>query len=136
MKYVYPDRKIVYTNKVLPGKNEFNIIGDKDKLAQVINQILDNACKFSDNEQEIKVLLKFKDPNYIIDVKDKGKGIYSQDLDHVFDKFYSTDQQTDEGLGLGLFLAKEIINHHHGYIKLKSKVDKGTTVEVGLPRLI
>lgn len=131
--FIKPDRKIIYT-KDLTDK-DILIVGDKEKLLQVISALLENADKFSSPKIPITVSLKNTTRQVIILIKDQGEGIEKQDLKKVFEGFYKGDKRESEGLGVGLLLAKHIIQFHHGSISLKSKKNKGTTVEVRIPRL-
>lgn len=128
----HPKREIIYVNDL--GKLPDLIIGDFDKLLQVFSNLLDNAAKFSDLNDKITIILKAKLNNLIIQVIDHGKGISKRDLPKVFEGYYRGQNNGVEGMGLGLFLCKNIIEKHHGSIHLHSKVNKGTVVEVQLPR--
>lgn len=130
--FTHPQYKVVVEDKV--EKNKDKVIGDYDKLLQVIINLLDNAAKFSAPDKKITVSLKSKSACVILSVKDQGKGITKKDLPGVFDRFYRGTNQNTEGMGIGLFLAKSIINQHNGTINIKSKEGKGTTIEIKLPR--
>lgn len=131
--YVYPDRKIGLVNK-LSFKNDI-IVGDKVKLLQVVTNLLDNAAKFSDLNSEINLQLHQQYSNIVLTVGDKGRGISKKDLPKIFDGFYIGKNHQVEGMGLGLFLAKNIIEKHHGQIKVKSKVNFGTDFLIKLPKV-
>lgn len=130
--FINPERKITY-EKHLQDENAL-IIGDSEKLLQMFTALLDNADKFSPKQMPIEVKVEDTKKQLCISIKDQGDGIARQDLNKVFDGFYKSDKQT-EGLGVGLLLAKHIIQYHHGTIELKSKPKKGTTVQVRLPKL-
>lgn len=130
--FSHPGRKLCLDNKLKNGKDV--IVGDFDKLLQVIVNLLDNAAKFSSPESEITMGLEFRSPNLVITIKDSGRGIEKKDLHRIFDEFYRSSKTSVEGMGLGLFLAKNIVAQHRGDINIRSKVDKGTVVEVRLPR--
>lgn len=128
----YPERKIEYIDGI--KLNNAYIIGDEKKLVRVFNGLLDNAAKFSEKDQKITIRLKFMKDFYVIIIKDTGKGIKKEDLTRIFDGFYKTADNTKEGMGLGLFLAKYIINKHNGSIDIQSEFNRGTTVTVVLPK--
>lgn len=128
----HPDHKIIQIDKV--EKNDDRIIGDFDKLLRVINNLLDNAAKFSLPEQVITITLKPQLRNIILSIKDKGIGIPGKDMPYIFEKFYRIGNHSREGMGLGLFLAKSIISQHDGIISIKSKENTGTTVSIKLPK--
>ncbi len=132
--FIKPDREIIYT-KNLTSK-DIKIVGDRDKLLQMISALLENADKFSPKTVPIGVALKNTTRQVIIQIIDQGEGIERQDLKRVFEGFYKGNKKESEGLGVGLLLAKHIIQFHHGSIAIKSKKNKGTSVEVRIPRLI
>ena len=128
----YHKREVSFDDKL--GENGSTVVGDFDKLLQVVSNLLDNAAKFSQGDTAIIVRLKFKSPNYILQVKDRGNGIPKKDLPKVFDGYYKGKDSMNEGMGLGLFLSKNIVEAHRGSIHLHSRVNKGTLVEIQLPR--
>ena len=109
---------------------------DKEALIQALNNLLDNALKFSMDRKEIEVILKKDDTNVIIEVKDKGIGIPPDELDKIFEKFYqgrNEVRKSTKGTGLGLTLVKHTVEAHGGRIKVKSQVGKGSTFSIILP---
>lgn len=130
-KIAYPNQHIKFTNQ-LAGASDI-VIGDFEKLMQVMTNILDNAAKYSSAEKPITVLLKLQSTCLIIRVKDQGKGIDKKDLPRIFEDFYKGKGPHPDGMGLGLYLAKNIIEKHKGYINVRSRLNKGTTVTIKLP---
>lgn len=130
--FSYPKKRIVYKNEI-PHKKD-SIIGDFDKLLQVMLNVLSNAAKFSDEESPISVHLTVHDAQVHIRVTDQGKGVKKKDLPKVFEGFFKADRKKD-GMGLGLYLTKTIIDAHNGRISLTSKTNHGTTVHIELPAL-
>lgn len=130
-KIQYPHRKIELTNNVVDGEGK--IIGDKEKILQVLENTLMNAVKFSGDNEPIHILLEPKGKIVSIVIKDRGKGIKKSKLDKIFQKYYK-DEANKEGMGLGLFLVKEIMDKHKGAIKVKSKENKGTTIQLLFPK--
>lgn len=128
----HPKREIVIIDKT---KSYCNVVGDFEKLLQVVVNIIDNAAKYSPKNTKIKVNLKNDENFVIIDVKDKGKGIDKNEIPKLFQRFYRGKANKERGLGLGLFLAKRIIEKHNGEIMISSKKKKGTKVEIKLPIL-
>lgn len=127
----FPDRKVELINKTKTGKDM--IIGDGNKLLQVILSLLANAAKFSPADSTIIVTLNSKKKLVTLQVTDKGVGIARKDIKRIFDGFYKGIHEHKEGMGVGLLLAKQIINYHRGEIALQTKEKKGTTVEIILP---
>ncbi len=129
----HPERRIIFTDmlKTTPDIT----IGDFDKLMQVFINILNNAAKFSDVSKEINVTLNARGSDFIIQVSDLGLGIKKEDLGRIFEGFYKGQGNEKEGMGLGLFLSKNIVEKHKGEIKVKSKVGQGTTFTVQIPRV-
>ena len=109
---------------------------DTDKMTQVIDNILNNAIKYSPDGGKITVTMKTTDDQMILSISDQGLGIPKQDLPRIFDRFYRVDRarsRAQGGTGLGLSIAKEIIKQHKGFIWAKSEYSKGSTFTIVLP---
>ena len=109
---------------------------DTDKMTQVIDNILNNAIKYSPDGGRITVTMKTTDDQMILSISDQGLGIPKQDLPRIFDRFYRVDRarsRAQGGTGLGLAIAKEIIKQHKGFIWAKSEYGKGSTFTIVLP---
>ena len=109
---------------------------DTDKMTQVIDNILNNAIKYSPDGGKVTVSMKTTDDQMILSIKDQGLGIPKQDLPKIFDRFYRVDRarsRAQGGTGLGLAIAKEIIKQHNGFIWAKSEYGKGSTFTIVLP---
>lgn len=126
----HPDRKIKVQQNI---RNDL-LLADSSKLIQAFINILNNAVKFSPVNSLITIHLSQKNDKFIIKFKDEGKGISPTDLPHVFERFYKGEEE-NEGLGLGLFLTKKIIEQHEGTIELSSKLNVGTVITISLPQL-
>jgi two-component system, OmpR family, sensor histidine kinase ResE len=124
---------IKFTNSLNP--DEDRIIGDADKLDQVVIHILNNAAKFSPNGSVVAVSLTSTKKDIILQIQDQGKGIDRENITKVFDGFYKGIDNHKEGMGLGLLLAKHIIQSHKGEIIVDSAKKQGTIVEVKLPKV-
>lgn len=114
---------------VVHGKNEH--------FFEIFKQILDNAVKFSPHHGKVEVLLETTPEAFRFICRDQGKGIPEKDLEQVFESFYQVEDystRTQDGLGLGLTIAKKIIELYQGTIGISSRPDMGTTVSVTLPR--
>ena len=109
---------------------------DTDKMTQVIDNILNNAIKYSPDGGKITVSMKTTDDQMILSISDQGLGIPKEDLPKIFDRFYRVDKarsRAQGGTGLGLAIAKEIVKQHKGVIWAKSEYGKGSTFTIVLP---
>ena len=108
--------------------------GSKDLLAHVWQNILSNAVKFAPEHGMIQILLRQEYDCLKVSIADNGSGMSEEVKRRVFEKFYQGDSsRSSQGNGLGLALAKRIIDLHHGEISVSSKEKKGTTFTVSLP---
>ncbi|MFK7807409.1 MAG: ATP-binding protein [Saprospiraceae bacterium] len=113
---------------------------DREKIRQILYNLMSNAVKFSNENGIVKVFAEknvFQGQEQLhIKVKDEGIGISAEDLPHVFERFYQGDKgktTKDQGSGIGLAFTKELIQLMNGHISIKSEPDKGTVVSVYLP---
>jgi len=109
---------------------------DRDRLTQVLDNIISNAIKYSPNGGTITFKLKKRYRQIVISVKDEGIGIEYEQLDKIFDRFYRVDKaRTRElgGTGLGLAITRELVEAHYGQIWANSKEGEGTTIYFTLP---
>lgn len=128
----YPFRKILFKNNT--RKNEDLVVGDFEKLLQAISNLLNNAAKYSPINTPITIELEAKNSGIGIWVIDEGAGIPQKDIPRLFEQFYKGQNSLHEGMGLGLYLIKNIIDHHKGKLQVYSELNKGTTVEIFLPK--
>lgn len=107
---------------------------DQPSMVDLLVILIDNAIKYSSDHQKVSIKSELKNNHLYLSVKDHGIGIDTTDAPHIFDRFYRADQarsKTDAGgYGLGLSIAKKIIDQHHGHIKIDSQLAKGTTFTV------
>lgn len=127
----HKNKKVKFISEL--KEKEIIIVADFDKLIEVFVNLLDNAAKHSDASAPITILLKKLDKSLSISVNDLGEGIKKEDIPKIFEGFYKTENNTKPGMGLGLYLANQIIEKHKGKIKVKSKLGKGSKFEVILP---
>lgn len=132
-KFMYQNRELVFNNAVNSNNDMF--VGDFDKMLEVVINVLDNAAKYSDPDTPVIMNLTQTRTSLVLTVQDKGIGIDKQDLKKVFDEFYQSGHKA-QGMGLGLFLAKNIVFRHRGTIKIKSQLNEGTVVEIRLPKVV
>jgi two-component system phosphate regulon sensor histidine kinase PhoR len=116
--------------------DETKVRADKARVAQVVGNILDNAVKYSPYGGQITVCLQKQDDHYLISVSDQGLGVTPEHFDHIFERFYrvhNTASQPYSGIGLGLYVAKAIIDAHGGQIWLANNQGTGSTFYFTLP---
>jgi PAS domain S-box-containing protein len=110
---------------------------DPDRLREVITNLFDNACKYTDQGKNSIGLTGDTDVVQMY-VRDTGAGIPADDVPHLFQKFYRVDNsatRTIGGTGLGLFISRKIVEMYHGRIWVESELGKGSTFFINLPRL-
>lgn len=113
------------------------IRGDEARLRQVIDNLINNAIKYSPNGGKIRLSGSIEPASVGLSISDQGVGIPRDEQDHIFDPFYrvedSLSRQT-QGTGLGLYLSKAVIEAHGGSISVESQPNKGSTFRITLPR--
>jgi len=130
-------RRSFHSHKIeLLETSPITVSMDKDRIAQVISNFIGNAAKYSTVNSPIQVKQFSSGGEAIVEVQDFGIGISQKNITHIFDKYYRTrgGQKRAQGLGLGLFLSKEIIELHKGRIWVKSKKYQGSTFYFALPK--
>lgn len=123
---------------VIQNNVDCRVFGDKDRIAQVMLNILTNAIKYSPKMNSIEVnVFQPTDREVAVSVTDYGIGIEKKDHEKIFERFYRVEgksEQTYPGFGIGLFIASEIIQRHNGTITVESKKGEGSTFTFTLPR--
>lgn len=123
-------------NVCLGSEDQAQVLGDRDRLKQLLLNLVDNAIKYTPNGGEVRLSLE-RDTQWVrVSVSDTGMGIPSEDLPKIFDRFYRVDKARSRekgGSGLGLAIAKWITDAHGGRIEVQSEVGKGTTFILWLP---
>jgi signal transduction histidine kinase len=112
------------------------IVGDRDRIEQVFENLVGNAMKYSPENGPIEVSLHLNGANAVVSVRDHGIGIAPAEVEKIFGLFYrSPDPRADHvgGLGLGLYISREIVSRHHGRLWAERNPDAGTTFHVTLP---
>jgi two-component system sensor histidine kinase BaeS len=114
------------------------VVGDKQRMAQVFSNLLTNSLKHTEPNGEVVVSVVKVNETVLITIKDNGMGIPEEDLPHVFERFYRGDRSRNRergGSGLGLTIAKGIVEAHQGEIQMESELGRGTKVTIRLPSL-
>ena len=131
---LYNDSDSKIYSSLLP---DVEVLMDKDKLKQVMYNLLSNSLKYSKINGEVLLTLKSEKDSIIIEVKDNGIGISEKDLPFIFERFYRSDESRDKntgGTGIGLTIAKAIVEAHKGTINVKSTLGEGSTFVLTFPK--
>ena len=122
-------------NNKASTSTQYYLNADPQRIQELLNNILDNALKYTDTRGEINIYLRQVDDFLQIQIEDSGYGIAPKDLPHLFQKFYRVDNN-QPGSGLGLFICKKIVELYKGDIWLESEVGKGSIFYIHLPLYI
>lgn len=132
---ILPFESMAYENDITlkdEVDQDIHIIGDEKQLKQLTVILLDNACKYAGNKGKVTVRLSRKTDRperIILKVTNTGEVIPKEDLEHIFERFYRSDKsrvRTKGGYGLGLAIARTIVEQHHGKIKVTGSEEEGT----------
>ena len=127
------DRQKVEVSLELPSDLPV-VMADRERVEQVVLNIMDNAIKFTRAGGKIKVTTSHDDGTVRTEISDTGVGIAEEDLPHIFERFFKADRsRASSGTGLGLAISKHIIQAHKGTIWIRSKLGKGSTFGFSLP---
>jgi two-component system phosphate regulon sensor histidine kinase PhoR len=114
------------------------LLGDGEKLTQVLLNLLDNAVKYTPDGGSVEVEVGRDEEGFLVRVADTGVGIPASDLQRIFERFYRVDRARSRdlgGTGLGLSIVKHIVEAHRGRVVVESQVGHGSTFTVHLPRI-
>ena len=106
---------------------------DRNKINQVVNNLLFNALHYSNPDSTVKVVLKAEDGNVITEFADTGPGIDAEDVSRLFETYYRSKKRKERGTGLGLAISKKIVEAHNGKIGFRNNPDSGSTFWFTLP---
>jgi len=130
------DYKVILNFKDFPEENWLTLIANEQLLKSAIINVLENACKYS-QDQTAKLDLAFDAQFIYLTVSDNGIGISVDEISQVFEPFFrASNVKNYNGHGIGLTLTKKIIELHGGNISITSKVNKGTTIQIKIPHLV
>jgi signal transduction histidine kinase len=110
--------------------------GDPDRITQVLSNLIDNACKYSESGKPVTVRTRLKTTGVEVAVIDQGRGIPKKEQAKLFDPFFRTHAAKRSGIrgsGLGLYIVREILRAHKSGIQVYSRIGKGTTFQFILP---
>lgn len=124
------------TLKMEKESNHLEVWYDSDQLQKVLRNLLSNALKYTEPGGEVNMFIGMSSNSMLLKVSDTGRGMSEEEKAHIFDNFYRierADSSMPDGTGIGLALAKGIVEQHHGSISVESQLGKGTTFTVTLP---
>lgn len=130
---------VIYENNILLDyaiEPNLTTYGNSEQIKQVVMILLDNALKYTDTKGKINLTLKREYNNIVLSLTNTGKGIPEEHLDRIFDRFYRIDKSRSRnsgGYGLGLAIAKTIVEQHGGKISVKSVLNESTSFKIELP---
>jgi len=132
------EKGIKFYTELAPGFEELTLEGDRSKLEQVLINLLNNAVKFSADKKRIWIRGLYGENHVSLAIQDEGIGISKYDQPHIFNRFAQLEKMASgrvegAGAGLGLAIAKRIVEMHKGMIAVKSEVGKGSTFTVAIP---
>ncbi|HTR82110.1 MAG TPA: ATP-binding protein [Bacteroidota bacterium] len=116
---------------------ELEVLGDKERLREVMSNLIDNAIKYNKESGDVIVSAKANDGKVVIEVSDSGSGIAEEHLSRIFERFYRVDKDRSRevgGTGLGLAIVKHIVEAHGGKVEVESTLGKGTTFRFDLKK--
>lgn len=135
--------KLIFENEMSKKNIRCDIIGehidvcvDKDKMSQVLNNLISNAVKYTDDYGNIQITVIQENENVVITVEDNGCGIDDNDIPYIFERFYRTDKSRNRstgGAGIGLTITRAIVQLHGGTIHVESKKGVGSLFKVTIP---
>jgi two-component system phosphate regulon sensor histidine kinase PhoR len=122
-------------NRIMVKASDAVVIGDRQQLDQVIRNLIDNALKYGDPKEPVRVEVVKTGGEAVLSVTDRGEGIHSDHIPYLTRRFYRTDpgrSRAAGGTGLGLAIVKHIVERHRGKLDISSRLGEGTTVAVRL----
>ena len=129
--------KGVFLQIIEPAEDEL-FEADKDRLMQILSNILNNALKYTPEGKNVTLSVKTEMDGYVgFNIQDEGSGMAEDDIPHIFERFYRGDKSRDRktgGVGIGLSIVKALMDAHKGVIKVKSTLNKGTSVTLWFPQ--
>jgi two-component system sensor histidine kinase VicK len=109
---------------------EATVFADRDKIGQVMTNLINNAIKYSTDDETILIQSEYEQQKVRVSITDHGIGINALDQERLFERFYRVNNDKSskvEGFGIGLYLVSEILRYHHSTIKVISEQGKGST---------
>ena len=121
-------------NIVVQGDGDIEVYGDRYRLIQVVTNYLSNGIKYSNGRTDVVLTISHDDKSVTVSVKDEGLGISAKQLPYIFERFFRAEKTKNlEGIGLGLYLCRQIIHAHNGKVWAESEEGKGSTFYFSIP---
>jgi len=132
-RHIYPD----FTFEDELGEKSIKIKGNAERLEQVVMNLLNNAVKYSPESNKVIIKATIANNKVRVEIIDQGIGLSDKQQKRIFERFYRVEDKKymSSGLGMGLYISKEIINNHHGEIGVQSQLGKGSSFYFELPLL-
>ena len=114
------------------------INGDRNRLIEVFNNLIDNGIKYSEKNKKITITTKSENKNFLVTIKDQGIGISKENIPQVTERFFRVDPAKSKevgGTGLGLAIVKHIVNQHRAEMTISSEINKGTEISLNFPTI-
>ncbi len=122
-------------NIVVKGNGNIKVSGDRYRLIQVVTNYLSNGIKYSDGKTDVILTMSHDNKTVTVSVKDEGLGISAKQLPFIFERFFRAEKTKNlEGIGLGLYLCRQIIHAHNGKVWAESEEGKGSTFYFSIPQ--
>jgi signal transduction histidine kinase len=121
---------------ILPNTPQVRVFGDRDRIGQVLINLLTNAIKYSPGADQVLIQISTDETNVLVSVQDFGIGIDEAYYEKIFERFYQVNEpieKTYPGLGIGLYISHEIIKRHQGRLWVQSQKGQGSTFTFCLP---
>jgi signal transduction histidine kinase len=125
------DRRHVHFETTI--QDGFSVRADRTRVSQIVGNLIGNAIKFTPEQGIVKLRATSEDKQVVFQVIDDGPGIPADNISHLFDNFWQARKSDKRGVGLGLAIAKELVEAHGGKIWVESSVDHGSTFSFSLP---
>jgi PAS domain S-box-containing protein len=126
------EKNITLNEEIPPDLPQMEV--DSERMRQVIINLLSNAIKYSDPGGSVTIRAKMNEEGMLFQVSDRGIGIAPEAMQHLFERFYRAEDKPERsGAGLGLYIAKQIVEAHGGNIRVESKLNQGSTFSFNIP---
>lgn len=119
--------------RLIKGEPLQTVVADPNRLERIFVNLLSNALKYSSPETMVEIALRVDGPQVVIAVRDEGQGISPVDLPRIFDRYYRVQASDEEGIGLGLYIVKKLVEAHNGTVWVESVLGQGSTFYFTLP---